>query len=94
MIHKIKVDSEMYAKVKSRKRMFEIRPTDDRHYGVGDTLHYCEVNENGEFTGRELKKGVIYVFEKVEGLKDGYVLLAVLMKKGRSYVNRGLKDIE
>ena len=39
MIHKIKVRSDMYNKVKSRKRMFEIRPTDDRNYRVGDTLH-------------------------------------------------------
>ena len=94
MIHKIKVRSDMYNKVKSRKRMFEIRPTDDRNYRVGDTLHYCEVNENGEYTGRELKKGVLYIFEQVEGLKDGYVLLAVALKKGRHYVSREPKDIE
>jgi hypothetical protein len=93
MIHKIKVDSEMYNKVKNRRRMVEIRPAFDRHFRVGDTLHYCEVNENGEYTGRELKKAVIYVIEEMDGLEKGYALLALIMKKGRSYLNRMPKDI-
>lgn len=93
MIHKIKVDSDMYVKIKNRRRMVEIRPAFDRHFRVGDTLHYCEVNENGEYTGRSFKKAVIYVIEEAEGLKEGYALLAVIMKKGRTYINKLPMDL-
>lgn len=94
MIHKIKVDADTYKKVNNRKRMAEIRSTADRHYGIGDTLHYCEVNEFGEFTGRELKKAVICVIDDMEGLKEGYVLLVLILKKGKAYLNRIPKDMD
>lgn len=87
MIHKIKVDSEMFAKVKNKRRLVDIRPTFDRHYRVGDTIHYCEVNENGEYTGKELKKAVYHVIEEMEGLKEGYAVIVVIVKEGNSYVN-------
>ena len=83
MIHKIKVSPDVYAKVKNKRRLFEIFSTEERHYGVGDTLHYCEVNENGEYTGRAMKKRITYIYEELEGLKDGYILLALAEKKYR-----------
>ena len=93
MIHKIKVDSKMYAKIKSNRRIVEVRPAFDRRYMIGDTVHFCEVNEYGEPTGREVRKGVYFVLEEAEGLKEGYVVLALMMKKGRKYVRLTEKDI-
>ena len=93
MIHKIKVNSEMFAKIKDKRRMIEVRSTADRKYRIGDTVHYCEVNEYGEPTGKEIRKGVYFVLEEAEGLKEGYAILALLMKQGRTYVRLSEKDI-
>jgi len=56
-----KTKSDSFEAIVSGKKKFEIRIEDDCEYNEGDTLILKEVNSEGEFTGREVKKRITWV---------------------------------
>ena len=82
MIYRKRVDAEEYKAIKNSKEKFEIRKA-DKDYRVGDVFIYCEF-DNMEFTNREWKRRVTCVTHEKEGLKEGYVILSIESKSGRT----------
>jgi len=57
---KLKVYSKYFEKILSGEKKFELR-LGDKGIEVGDVLILVEINEDRDFTGRELRKKVNYV---------------------------------
>lgn len=80
--HDLKVWKEFFGPIFERKKMFEIR-LNDRGFQVGDTLVLREVDPavmiEGKpiFTGRAVRRRVIYMTDFPDGLKPGYVVLGL-----------------
>jgi len=86
-VHELKILPEYFQQVVEGRKNFEIRK-DDRGYEVGDTLHLREwekptkENKEGTYTGRSIKKKIIYIFEGGKpgyGLKEQWVILGLEM---------------
>tara|TARA_Y100000034_G_C6659747_1_gene289185 strand:+ start:334 stop:615 length:282 start_codon:yes stop_codon:yes gene_type:complete len=56
-----KTNKDYFEKILSGDKTFEVRIEDDCKFNEGDVLILKEVDDSGEFTGREIKKviGVI-----------------------------------
>ncbi|WP_373205328.1 DUF3850 domain-containing protein [Clostridium tertium] len=52
---------------------FEVR-FNDRDYKVGDELNLNEFSE-GDYTGRSIKRKIIYIFNDERYVKEGYVII-------------------
>ncbi len=74
-LHFLKIHPCYFRDVKKGIKTFEVR-FNDRDYHVGDYLCLREY-ENGEYTGRELRKQVCYVFCSDEYCKKGFVILGL-----------------
>ena len=73
-IHELKIKPVYFEAVKEGTKTFELR-RDDRNFKVGDILLLREW-EHG-YSGRKIKKKVIYILKEIEGLEAGYCILAL-----------------
>lgn len=73
--HKLKLAAMFFDDVLTGKKSFELRKN-DRNYQIGDILELREMKD-GEPTGREQEKEVIYILEGFAGLKDDYCILGI-----------------
>lgn len=73
MKHELKIMSNRFIDICTRKKKFEIRKN-DRNYHVGHTLILREVKEE-QFTGRWIATDVIYIDDYAQ--KDDYVVLGL-----------------
>jgi D-ribose pyranose/furanose isomerase RbsD len=55
-----KVYTKFFEKILSGEKKFEMRLADEE-YNIEDILILKEINENREFTGREIKKKITYL---------------------------------
>ena len=56
-----KILKEYFEAIFSGRKNFEVRIEDDCKYSEGDILILKEINSDGFFTGRELRKEITYV---------------------------------
>ena len=78
-VHELKIHPDYFESVKSRSKLFECR-FNDRDFKVNDILILKEFNtETQQYTGREISVLVIYMLENWIGLKEGYVIMSVLL---------------
>lgn len=75
MTHELKVAPMDFEAVKNGVKTFELC-FNDRNYRVNDCIIVRECKE-GECTGRERKGFVLYVLYSHEGLKSGWVIMAI-----------------
>ena len=76
-IHELKIDPEYFNDVKTRKKRFEIRKN-DRDFQIGDLLKLQEYDrEKKNYTGEETIKGIGYILDNQEYLREGYVILGI-----------------
>lgn len=85
--HEVKSWPEFFEAVAAGVKSFELRKN-DRHYQPGDILVLKEWNPNTqEYTGRQLRKRINYVFEgagsvgtiaPLRGLSQGYAILQLM----------------
>ena len=75
--HELKILPEYYAQVISRNKLWELRKN-DRDFKVGDTVILKEWTDEQEFTGREYRTTILYVFEGGKyGLAEGYCIFSI-----------------
>jgi len=72
---KLKIQPEFFSAVASGRKPFEIRKN-DRSYQVGDVLLLREWESIDGYTGREIRKVVVYIHGGL-GMADGYVCLGL-----------------
>lgn len=75
MTHEMKIAPMHYEAVKNGVKTFEIR-FNDRNYKENDCIVVREYKDD-TYTGRERKGFVLYVLYNHEGLKDGWVIMAI-----------------
>mgnify|MGYP000122885120 FL=1 len=82
MTHALKTWPEFYEQVEKGLKSFELRKN-DRNYKLGDDLILQEYNpEKKEYTGKEWKGTISYVFDnEAFGLKKGFILLGIKEKE-------------
>ena len=73
-IHELKVKPVYFEAVKEGIKTFELR-RDDRNFKVGDILLLRESEH--QYSGRKIKKKVIYILKEIEGIEIGYCILAL-----------------
>ena len=76
--HKLKIKSEHFSAVINKTKTAEIR-YNDRNYQVGDILILNEIDENGNFTGKNCAVIVTHVLDDNQYLQNGYVMLSFRM---------------
>lgn len=81
MIHRMRIDTDDFLTMRKTYRTFVILPA-DRDYKIGDLLVYREF-DGLDYTGREVKKEILYKEMNREGIKEGYVVLGIKNKIGR-----------
>jgi len=62
-----KVYREHFDKILSGDKTFEVRIEDDCNFNEGDVLILKEINEDREFTGREIRKKIGTIFRTKDG---------------------------
>lgn len=77
--HDLKIWPDYFEAVVDGSKTFEVR-LDDRGFVEGDTLRLREWSpDTEEYTGREVLRRVGYIYRgDVGGLRDGYVVMALL----------------
>jgi len=60
MEHRLKTTSDLFEEVYSGRKKFEVR-LGDKNIKEGDILILQEIDENREFTGREVRKKATFV---------------------------------
>lgn len=73
--HKLKIAKMFFDAIEDGTKTFELQKN-DRNYMTGDILELREMMD-GNPTGRELEKEVIYVLEGFRGLEEGYCILGI-----------------
>ena len=73
-IHELKIKPVYFEAVKEGIKTFELRK-DDRNFKVGDILLLREWEH--KYSGRKIKKKVIYILKEIEGIEIGYCILAL-----------------
>lgn len=76
MIHQLKIKSEYFEDVVSRKKPFEIR-FNDRGFETGDHLGLNEVDNLGKETGRWCLVKIEYILGSFNGLQEGWVCMSI-----------------
>lgn len=61
-----KINKEMFELILSGEKRFEVRVEDDCKFNKGDVLSLKEVDENGKFTKREIKKEISFILRTKE----------------------------
>lgn len=90
--HKLKIKSEYFSAVINKTKTAEIR-YNDRNYQVGDILILNEIDENGNFTGKNCAVIVTHVLDDNQYLQNGYVMLSFRMPSS-DYLNREIDEIK
>lgn len=62
-----KVYQEYFEAIVNGEKTFEVRIEDDCHFEEGDVLILKEIDENREFTGREIRKKIGFIFRTKDG---------------------------
>lgn len=75
-VHCVKILPDNFEDVISKKMSFQIRKC-DRDYKLGDFLYLREYDE--KYTGRAIPAKVTHILRESDGLKEGYVLLNILV---------------
>ena len=78
MLHELKILEQYADEVYYNLKTFEIRKN-DRHFAVDEKIHFT-VYEGGGYVEHPLNYKfykIKYILEDFEGLKDGYVALAI-----------------
>lgn len=88
MVHKLKIDSDMFRAVLSGRKTFEIRYNLDRDFQVYDELllqetkYTAEEMKNGmplEYTGNQWQVQITYILKgPIYGLQDGWVIMSII----------------
>lgn len=73
-IHELKIKPVYFEAIKEGIKTFELRK-DDRNFKVGDILLLREWEH--KYSGRKIKKKVIYILKEIEGIEIGYCILAL-----------------
>ena len=76
-VHILKILPDNFEKVKNRNLSFQLRKS-DRPYKVGDIL-FLKEHIDGVFTGRTKPCGINDILTEDDGLKDGFVLLNIIL---------------
>ena len=80
--HELKTWPVYFRELVSGAKTFEFRKN-DRHFQRGDVLHLREWDKEEShidtlrYTGRDLWFEITYVLTGIEGLQDGYAVLAI-----------------
>jgi hypothetical protein len=61
-----KTNKQMFDLIDSRKKKFEVRIEDDCKFNEGDILILKEYDDNGNLTGRELRKKITFILRTKE----------------------------
>ena len=61
MIIEKKTNKNMFEKIKSGEKTFEVRIEDDCKFNEGDILIIKEVDDNHNFTGMKIKKKIGFI---------------------------------
>lgn len=75
MTHEFKIAPMYFEVVKNKIKTFGLR-FNDRNYKENDCIVIREY-EDGEYTGRERRGFILYILYNHEGLKEGWVLMAI-----------------
>lgn len=82
-IHDLKILPEYFSPVVAGIKTYEYR-FNDRDYSVGDMLILREFKD-GKYTGQQITVTVTHILKDFEGLKEGWVIMAIKeFKKGRN----------
>ena len=80
MRHDLKIESHFFNDILDGRKTWELRKN-DRNFRCGDILDLHEIDDNGEYTGRECTRTVRYVFNSIigncYGLCDGYCIMSI-----------------
>ena len=77
MTHALKTWPEYFKAIMEGKKAFELRKA-DRDFKSGDILLLQEWDPSSErYTGKEWEGEITEVFDKVQGLKAGYVIFGI-----------------
>lgn len=77
MIHKLKTWIPLFSAVENNLKTFEVR-YNDRNYQVGDYLILQEYDfYRKNYTGREIKVFVTYIFDNPFFVKEGYIIMSI-----------------
>ncbi len=80
MEHKIKIRKEYFEEVLNGNKKAELR-FNDRGYEVGDACVLREIDDNGEYTGREIEVLITHLLEGYDGLKEGWCVFSFKVLK-------------
>lgn len=88
MIHELKTQADVFARLLDGTKTFEVR-CDDRHFQAGDTVVLKELrrgpfaNLGNNVTGAELTYRIGFVLRGSQyGIQDGYVVFSLLRDAG------------
>ena len=77
MTHCLKILPQFIEAVSKGKKNFELRKN-DRPFEVGDTLILQEYRARKQgYTGKEVKRVIIYILKDIDGLKANYCILGM-----------------
>lgn len=79
MTHALKTWQQYYDAIEKKDKNLELRKQ-DRPFQIGDDLLLQEWNPTTkEYTGRELKRRIIYIFNGgMFGLQEGYCIMGMI----------------
>lgn len=85
MIHKFNANPTDFHNIKRHFKLYDIRKN-DRPYRIGDKIVYREFGDFG-YSGKEIKREIVYLETEAEGLQEGYVILSIISetKKNKSH---------
>jgi len=75
MLHELNILPEYFQAVKTGIKTFEVRKN-DRGFEVGDILILREWD--GTYTGPNIKVKTTYILGNFEGLKEDYIVMAIV----------------
>ena len=76
-IHDLKIDPDYFDDVITGKKTFEVR-RNDRDFKVGELLNLQEYDrEKREYTGHNIIKGIGYILDNQEYLREEYIILGI-----------------
>lgn len=76
MVHELKTVEPYYSLVEKDIKTFEIRKN-DRDYKINDVLLLKQYSLLRGFSGKYLKRQVVYVLDNRQFCKKGYVVLGI-----------------
>lgn len=91
-VHELKTARIFFGDVRSGRKPFELR-YNDRKFGLGDTLHLREIDDEGAYTGRSEWREISYLLtafrqtagwgETIDVIAPGFVIMGLGEHKHR-----------